>query len=111
MRSWDFDQDGRDDSREYLLPDGSHLRELSTRLDGVFDVQVVTRGARIVSVTRGGTPLAVSPDPARGVTWVGEPARAPARPDVADLNHIQELSGVPYLVFDMDGTIYAEALR
>jgi tetratricopeptide (TPR) repeat protein len=111
VRSWDFNEDGRDDSREYLLPDGSRLRELSTRLNGVFDVRVVTRGARIVSVTRGGKPLAVLADGTRGVTWIGEPAKAPSRPDPGAVNQIQDLSGAPYLVFAMDGILYAEALR
>jgi tetratricopeptide (TPR) repeat protein len=110
VRSWDFNEDGRDDSREYLLPDGTHLRELSTRLDGVFDVRVVTRGARIVSLTRGGKPLPVTADPARGVTWIGEPAKAPGAPDLAAVDQIQHILGMPYLVFALGGIVYAEAL-
>ncbi len=110
VRSWDFNEDGRDDSREYLLPDGSHLRELSTLLDGVFDVRVVTRGARIVSLTRSGRSVPVLADAIRGVTWIGEPAKAPGTPDLAGVNQIQHISGMPYLVFAMGGIVYAEAL-
>ena len=110
VRSWDYNEDGKDDSREYLLRDGSHLRELSTRLDGVFDVRVVTRGARIESATRGGRALALTVDAARGVTWIGEPAHAQARPDPSAANQVQEFAGAPYLVFSMEGTLYAEAL-
>ena len=111
LRAWDLNEDGRDDSREYLLPDGSHLRELSTRLNGVFDERIVTRGARIVSVTRGGKPVAVVPDALRGVTWIGEPARSPGKPDVADTDRIQDISGMSYLVFALGGIVYAEALK
>ena len=110
VRSWDYNEDGRDDCREFLLPDGRHLRELSTRLDGVFDVRVVTRGARIESATRGGRALQVTVDAARGVTWIGEPAPAQARPDPSSANQVQELAGASYLVFGIDGILYAEAL-
>ena len=111
VKAWDFNEDGRDDSREYLLPDGSHLRELSTRLDGVFDERVVTRGARIASLTRGGKPVPVVADALRGVTWIGEPAKPPAKPDLAAVDRIQDISGAPYLVFVMGGIVYAEALK
>ena len=73
VRSWDYNEDGRDDARELAPPDGSRVREISTRMDGVFDVRIVTRGGRIVSLQRGGTPVAVVRDDSRGVTWIGAP--------------------------------------
>jgi tetratricopeptide (TPR) repeat protein len=111
VRSWDYNEDGRDDARELALPDGSRVREISTRMDGVFDVRIVTRGGRIVSLQRGGTPVAVARDDSRGVTWIGAPAGAPGKPDPTARDGIQVISGSPYLVFRLEGTLYAEALQ
>ena len=111
VRSWDYNEDGRDDARELALADGSRVRELSTRLNGVFDVRIVTRGGRIVSIVRGGAPVPVVPDAPRGVTWIGAPATGPGKPDPAAGDGIQTISGSPYLVFRLEGTLYAEALQ
>lgn len=111
VRSWDFNQDGRDDSREYAAADGRHVRELSTKLNGVFDVTIVSRDDRIVSVSRGGAQLPVTPDAARGVTWIGRPASAAGKPDLEKPDGIQVIGGSPYLVFRLSEVVYAEALQ
>jgi hypothetical protein len=109
VSSWDFNEDGVPDSRMSVGPDGSVVRELSSRLNGVFDVRVVYRGGRIVAVTRGNAALKVQSDPARGVTWIGTPAAAGARPDTGAPDGLQEIGGAEYLVFHQAGVLYAEA--
>jgi tetratricopeptide (TPR) repeat protein len=111
MRSWDFDEDGRDDSREYDMPDGTRIRELATKLDGVFDLKIVTRGTRIASITRAGRPSPVSPDAARGVTWIGLPAPPGGIPDTSLSDGYQTIAGRQYLVFRLGGIVYAEAVQ
>ena len=111
VRSWDYDEDGRDDARELTLADGSRVRELSTKLNGIFDVRIVTRGGRIVSLRRGGVDVPVAADRVRGLTWIGTPAAGSGRPDPSAPDGIQTLSGSPYLVFRIEGTLYAEALE
>lgn len=110
VKSWDFNGDGKDDSREYAAPGGRSVRELSTRLNGVFDVKVVSRGTRIVSVSRGAERLPVVPDDSRGVTWIGRAAPAAGKPDLALQDGIQVIGGSTYLVFRIGDAVYAEAL-
>ena len=111
VRSWDFNQDGRDDSREYTTTDGRHVRELSTKLNGIFDVTIVTQDERIVSVSRSGTQLPVTPDASRGVTWIGRAASTAGKPDLERPDGIQAIAGTSYLVFRFAGVVYAEALQ
>jgi hypothetical protein len=111
MKSWDYNEDGKDDSREYRGANGTLVREISTALNGVFDLRISYEGARIVSVTRAGAPIPVSRDAARGVTWIGLPAVAGAVPDTALPDGAQTLGGREYLVFHHEGIAYAEAVR
>ena len=75
MKLWDYDEDGRIDSREYPGANGTVIREFATSRNGVFDLRIVWSGARIVQVRRGGSALPVSEDRSRGVTWIGQPRR------------------------------------
>ncbi len=111
IKSWDFNEDGKDDSREYALPDGRRVRELSTKLNGVFDVSIVSQGTRIVSVSRSGGQLPVEPDASRGVTWIGRPAPAAGKPDLGTPDGIQVIAGSTYFVFRFADVVYAEALQ
>jgi len=111
MKSWDFDEDGRDDSREYELPDGTRVRELATKSNGIFDLRIVSRGSRIVSFTRGGLQVPVVPDASRGVTWIGRPAPAAGKPDMTLRDGFQIIAGIRYLVFRLAGVAYAEAVE
>ena len=111
VRSWDWNGDGRDDSREYTAPDGRQVREVSTKLNGVFDLRVVSDGSRIVGITRGGEQLPVTRDALRGVTWIGRAAPAEGRPDTAKPDGIQVIAGAPYLVFRFADVVYAEAMQ
>jgi Flp pilus assembly protein TadD len=111
MKSWDFNEDGKDDSREYDLPDGSHVRELATKMNGTFDLKIVARGPRIVSFTRSGTPVPVVPDDPRGVTWIGQPAPAAGKPDMTLPDGLQTIEGRQYLVFRLAGVVYVEAVQ
>ncbi len=110
MKSWDYNEDGRDDSREYQMPGGTQVRELSTKMNGVFDLRVATRGNRIVSFTRGGAPVPVVPDAARGVTWIGRPAPS-GMLDTSLPDGLQTIAGGRYLVFRTAGVVYAEAVQ
>jgi tetratricopeptide (TPR) repeat protein len=111
VKSWDFNEDGRDDSREYDQPDGSHVRELSTKMDGTFDLKIIARGPRIVSFTRRGAPVPVVPDDPRGVTWIGHPAPAAGKPDLTLADGLQTIEGLQYLVFRLAGIVYVEAVQ
>jgi tetratricopeptide (TPR) repeat protein len=111
VKSWDFNEDGKDDSREYMTPDGRHVRELSTKLNGVFDVKIVSQGTRIVSFTRSGGQLSVSLDASRGVTWIGRPAPAGGKPELGIPDGVQIIAGSPYLVFRFADVLYAEAMQ
>jgi hypothetical protein len=111
VKSWDFNEDGRDDSREYDQPDGLHVRELSTKMDGTFDLKIVARGPRIVGFTRGGAPVPVVPDDPRGVTWIGQPAPGAGKPDLALPDGLQTMEGRQYLVFRLAGIVYVEAVQ
>jgi tetratricopeptide (TPR) repeat protein len=111
MKAWDYNEDGRDDSREFPGPGGTVVREISTALNGIFDVSVRTIGGRIVGVTRAGAALEIAADATRGVTWIGTPASANLRPDALLPDGLQVLGTRSYLVFRLEGTLYAEEVK
>jgi hypothetical protein len=111
VKSWDFNGDGRDDSREYAAADGTIVRELATRLNGVFDLKIATRDSRIVSFTRAGSQVPIARDGTREVTWIGRPAPGTGAPDPARADGIQTIGGRQYLVFRLAGVLYAEAVE
>jgi tetratricopeptide (TPR) repeat protein len=109
MRLWDYDEDGRWDSRQYSSGGGTTIREISTKLDSVFDVRVVFRAGRIAEITRSGKPLLAAADSSRGVTWIGAAARG-AIPDPAGPDGLRFVGGKGYLLFRFEGTTYLEEL-
>lgn len=110
-RSWDFNEDGLPDSRETAGAGGTIVRELSTKLNGVFDLRVTYSGTRIIGVVRSGESARIVEDPDRGVTWIGDPAPAGSAPDLARGEGLQTIGGRDYLVFRLAGVVYAEATR
>ncbi len=110
VRLWDYNEDGKDDSRASEGPGGAEIREFCTSLDGVFDLTVVFRAGRIVEVRRSGRPVPVGAAPERGLTWIGSPAQG-AGLDDATPDGLHSLGGKRYLVFRYAGAIYAEELK
>jgi hypothetical protein len=110
-RTWDYNEDGIPDSRETTGTGDTIIRELSTKLNGVFDLRVTYRGARIVGVTRSGVAARVVEDASRGVTWIGDPAPAGSAPDTSRGEGLQTIGGREYLLFRLAGVLYAEATR
>jgi tetratricopeptide (TPR) repeat protein len=111
MKAWDWNEDGTDDSRELPGPGGSVVREFSLSLDGIFDLRMVLQGSSIKGMSLRGAPVAVVPDPTRGVTWIGQPAADGARIDLSQPDGIQIVGGSQYLVFHYGGVVYAEVSR
>ena len=108
-RLWDYDEDGRDDSRETSDGKGGLLREFSTRADGRFDLRVLFRGGVIVEVRKSGRTVPATPDAKRGVTWIG-PVPKTAALDAAAGEGYRTFGGREYLVFRHAGVVYVEAL-
>ena len=106
---WDYNQDGRDDSRETPDGKGGLVREFSTKADGRFDLRILFRDGAIVEVRRDGRLIAATPDAARGVTWIG-PVPKSARIDAAALDGYRTFGGREYLVFRHGSVVYLEAL-
>ena len=111
IRSWDYNEDGIDDSRELPGAGGTTIQEFSTLLNGVFDLSIVWEGSRIARVRRAGEQLAVLPDGASGVTWIGRPSAAGTRPDLSQPDGVQTVGARQYLLFRHQGIIYAEVLK
>jgi tetratricopeptide (TPR) repeat protein len=108
-RLWDYNEDGRNDSRETSDGAGGLVREFSTRADGRFDLRIVFRGGVIAEVRKSGRLVAATPDPKRGVTWIG-PAPKNAAVDASAPEGYRTFAGRAYLVFKYAGVIYVEAL-
>ncbi len=109
-RSWDFNEDGIDDSRETPGPQGTVVLEFSTALNGVFDLRLVFFGVNIVGASLYGTNIDITEDSARGVTWIGQPA--PASVSVEGLEDgIHVLGDTRFLSFTYGGTRYMEEIR
>jgi hypothetical protein len=110
VKAWDYNEDGIDDSREHTAPNGETIREFSTAMNGVFDMSIAYRGTTIARVTRAGKMVSVTPDPLRGVTWIGTPAPR-EKPDATLPDGIQTIGGRAFLVFHLEDVLYAEALK
>jgi tetratricopeptide (TPR) repeat protein len=108
-RFWDYDGDGRADSREQQSA-GGLLLEFSSRRDGVFDAAALFRGGRLVEFRRGGRTLPVSPSSSAGIFWLGRPAGRPERfQGLPDGLHL--LEGASYFVFTYGPSRYVEQLQ
>jgi hypothetical protein len=108
-RLWDYDQDGRDDSRETADGKGGTVREFSTRADGRFDLRILFRDGAIVEVRRDGRVVAATTDAARGVTWIG-PVPKSAVVDASAPEGYRTFGGREYLLFRHGPVVYVEAL-
>ena len=71
-KEWDFDDDGSIDAIQSLEPDGSVLRQFSTKMNGSFDETMTIRDDKILSLTRNGRKPALIADRNPLVTWIGE---------------------------------------
>jgi tetratricopeptide (TPR) repeat protein len=111
MKSWDYDEDGKPDSRERPGNGGTVVREFSTSMNGTFDRVVVFDKARIVSVTAGKVRTSVTPDAARGITWIGMPAASGADLAATLPDGLHRLGARDYFVFRYGGIVYAEEVR
>ncbi len=110
MKSWDYNEDGTADSREYPAGRGTLVREFSTGLNGKFDLSLTWRNDRLVTVRRGGRTVPVTPDPSRSIMWIG-PAAAPGVAITAGAPEGYTAIGErEYLVFRHAGITYAEEL-
>ncbi len=107
-RLWDYDEDGRDDSRETSDGKGALVREFSTRADGRFDLRILFRGGAIVEVRKSGRLVTTTRDARRGVTWIGSVPKTA----VVDTSRegYRTFDGREYLVFRHAGIVYVEAL-
>ncbi|HVP18745.1 MAG TPA: tetratricopeptide repeat protein [Spirochaetia bacterium] len=108
VKSWDFNEDGIDDSREYPLGPHTIERDFSTALNGIFDVSFVWKDADLVGVKRRGMSVPVTHDAARGVVWIGRPAPERAVFDRAGPQGYRAIGGRLYVVFDREDVTYAE---
>ena len=106
-RLWDYNEDGRDDSRETSDGKGGLVREFSTRADGRFDLRILFRGGAIVEVRKSGRLVAATPDAKRGVTWIGRvPETAAVTPSAPRwVSHLRRprVPGVPARVGRLRG--------
>ena len=108
-RLWDYDEDGRDDSRETSDGKGGLVREFSTRADGRFDLRILFRDGAIVEVRKSGRLVVATPDAKRGVTWIGRvPVTAAVTSSTPD--GYRTFGGREYLVFRLGSVVYVEAL-
>jgi len=108
QKSWDFDEDGRDDSREYVAGPGTVVREFSTRLNGVFDVGFTWKNGNLVGAARGGRALNLTTDQARHVVWIGSTPPGSAGVDLSGQEGYRSIAGKEYLVFRHEGVTYVE---
>jgi tetratricopeptide (TPR) repeat protein len=110
MKSWDYDEDGRDDSREYPMGAGTVVREFSTALNGVFDISFTWKNGNLVQAMRRGHALSVTTDAGRGVVWIGPEAPASVRFNADEPEGYRSIAGKEYLLFRHEGVTYVEEL-
>ena len=110
MKSWDYNEDGIIDSREYPDGRGRIVRDFSTAMNGVFDLSLVWEGDKLVSVKRRGQDVPVNADPARGVMWIGSAGGRTAAVSGESAEGYVTAAGKEYLVFRHAGVTYVEEL-
>ena len=110
MKSWDYDEDGVDDAREYPAGPDTIVRDFSTGRNGVFDVSFVWKKGDLVRATVRGHAVAVTHDAARGVVWIGPPVAVGLPVDAGGAEGYRTISGSRYLVFRQEGVTYMEEL-
>ncbi len=108
VKSWDYDEDGIDDAREYPRGPDTVVRDFSTAMNGVFDVSFVWKKNELVKVVRRGRPVPVTHDTVRGVVWIGRSAPAPVAFTAGGPEGYRFVAGRLYFVFRREGVTYAE---
>jgi len=104
-KRWDYDSDGRIDSRQRVLADGSTIREFSSRLDGRFDLRAVFRDGRLEELRRGGRSVSVRYDSSRDVYRIGQIRGWDPLPEPLT-EGIHRRGGARLFVFEHAGKIY-----
>lgn len=107
--SWDYNDDGITDSKEYSGPDGQLIREFSSRLNGTFDARAAFRSGRLVSFQRDGRSLTITPSSQKLLYWLGRPGPA-AEPFIDLPEGLNLVGGREYYVFTHQGRRYVEEL-
>lgn len=110
VKLWDYNEDGMWDGRELPGANGTIVRELSTALNGKFNLQITFKKDVIVSVRKDARNLQVTPDAQRGIVWIGTPRRTVAV-DKNTKDGVVNLGGRDYLVFRFASTVYVEELQ
>ena len=109
VKLWDYNEDGTWDAKEFGSPDGSTVREFSTKLDGTFDLRVTFKAGKIASVQERGITLPVVPGQDKGTEWIGTPVSGVhVAPDAPD--GFITVGGRTFLVFRFADTTYVEAV-
>jgi hypothetical protein len=109
-KRWDYDDDGRFDSRELTLAGGATVREFSSGLDGRFDLRAVFRNGRLEEFRRQGRLLPVSYDPARNLYRIGAALGPGDLPSVLT-EGLHRAGGRRLFVFDYGGNTYIGELE
>jgi hypothetical protein len=109
-KRWDYNSDGRFDSRQIVLPDGSVVREFSSRLDGRFDLRAVFRNGRLDEFRRGGRLLSIRYEPDRDLYRIGPVGVSTEVPEPLT-EGIYRRGGSRLFVFDYQGKTYIGELE
>ena len=107
--SWDFNGDSVTDCREQVRNDGRILREFSSAMNGVFDMEILYNKNRILWVSRNGLKKVVNPDPSGRFSWVGEKPQFDLFSLPPSGIHIRESHSIS--VFNQFGHTYVEVLE
>jgi tetratricopeptide (TPR) repeat protein len=109
-KRWDYNSDGRFDSRQFVLLDGSVVREFSSRLDGRFDLRAVFRNGRLDEFRRGGRLLTIRYEPDRDLYRIG-PIEVSTELPGPLTEGIHRRGGSRLFVFDYQGKTYIGELE
>jgi tetratricopeptide (TPR) repeat protein len=110
MKTWYYDETGREESIEYPVGPSTVVQEFSSRLNGVSDITFIWRNGALVQVTRRGQAVSVTHDVGRGLVWIGLAAPSGAPVDASGPDGYRTIAGRNYLIFHHDGVAYAEEL-
>jgi hypothetical protein len=109
VKLWNYDGAGGYDARETSGAGDTVVREVSTALDGRFNLRITWKGGAIQGVEKDGRKAAVTRDPAAGVTWIGAPARAVSAAALKE--GLFTAAGRMYIAFRFGGVMYVEEMK
>lgn len=110
VKYWDYNGDGIFDGRETAGANGSTIRDFSTALNGTYDLRVIFQKGAVISVMQNGRKIPLTPDPAKGLVWIGTPYEN-TRVSAKSGEGISMIDGQAYLMFRFGNTMYIEALQ